>query len=116
MIGGVIIFVVLERKRRAMLKKNPSKEPRWEPNLLPPINLAKFWTLPRILTMLLGLAVLAFGPYYFWNVPDTPLADFVAGLGLLLLGTFLILIPLVIALSERQKAIIKSRDNKREEV
>lgn len=70
-------------------------------------QLPKFWNRSRALTVLAGFALIIFPPPYFWSVPDTPLPDFVAGLGLLLFGVVLNSICLVSYALEREEAMKK---------
>jgi Na+/melibiose symporter-like transporter len=68
-------------------------------------QLPKFWKRSRTLTILGGFALIVSAPLYFWSVPDTPSADFAAGLGLLLFGVVLNVICLVSFALEEQEAM-----------
>lgn len=64
-------------------------------------NLPKLWTLPVVLGMLVGLAIMIFGIAYFWTVPGPPPDAFWPGLGFFILGMIVISISLLMGIRPR---------------
>lgn len=56
-----IIFIISEGKRRALLKKDPRKESMTIASDPVHVDLPRFWTVPRILAVILGFALMAIG-------------------------------------------------------
>ncbi len=107
--AGVITFLVSERKHRA-LKKNPRRESMTIASDPVHLNLPRLWTVPRILAVILGFALMAIGTEYFWSIPGTPPDDFLAGLACVIGGVLLIIIPVDLGLISRARARNKARN------
>ncbi len=58
--------------------------------------------------------MIAFGPSYFWTVPDATPADFALGLLLFIVGMFLIVIPVLLVALGRKNAVNSSQNLKSE--
>jgi hypothetical protein len=108
--ASIILFYVqrYERKRLAAME-SPETEHELNMNEMDQAvrNLPKFWIRSRVVTVSVSFALIVFGPFYFWSVPDTPQSDLAAGLGLLLFGVFLDGICLVSFALEQEEAMRK---------
>ena len=98
-----IIMGLQYRWQRKQLKKNPALVRDMEIQKEIGKNLPKFWTLPVVLGMLLGLAIVVFGVAFFWTVPGPPPSAFWPGLGLFVLGMIVISIAFLIGIHPRNK-------------
>ncbi|MGI0079462.1 MAG: hypothetical protein ACRECH_07550 [Nitrososphaerales archaeon] len=108
---GVIWFAITERRRRSRLKMNPSKESPTNKDDLVYNNLPRFWTIPRILTIIVGFALVVFGADYFWNTPGiTPLTDLWAGFAFVMMGVIIASFSLLTGLIFRSRAINRARN------